>query len=168
MGDLAQPLHTEGIAAGGNRIPVTCAGQSTNLHHLWDDNMLAAHLESKFNNSVQVYSESLVERIRSDTLRVPVSQWLACLDSSDLPRATNSQVPLGQHEHNLGRSNKKLLECPLEWARESNAYSCTTIFAYAPGTDLCNATQSGYMETATTIVSTAVGKPLRVAEVRSD
>lgn len=33
---------------------------------------------------------------------------------------------------------------------------------------LCNATQSGYMETATTIVSTAVGKPLRVAEVRSD
>jgi hypothetical protein len=36
LGDIAQPLHTEAIAVGGNTINVTFDGEGWNLHALWD------------------------------------------------------------------------------------------------------------------------------------
>ena len=32
LGDIHQPLHASGVAAGGNFFPVTFAGRATNLH----------------------------------------------------------------------------------------------------------------------------------------
>jgi hypothetical protein len=36
MGDVAQPLHTEGYGSGGNNITVFFNGFETNLHAAWD------------------------------------------------------------------------------------------------------------------------------------
>jgi len=36
VGDIHQPLHTEGFAAGANGILVTFMGRKTNLHAVWD------------------------------------------------------------------------------------------------------------------------------------
>jgi hypothetical protein len=40
-GDVTQPLHTGyGIDKGGNDIKVTCNTKQTNLHHIWDSDMI--------------------------------------------------------------------------------------------------------------------------------
>merc|ERR1711939_323961 len=36
IGDLHQPLHDEALEVGGNDINVTYDGDDTNLHHIWD------------------------------------------------------------------------------------------------------------------------------------
>jgi hypothetical protein len=36
VGDIHQPLHVEGLEEGGNGINVTFDGDETNLHHIWD------------------------------------------------------------------------------------------------------------------------------------
>ena len=36
IGDLHQPLHDEALDVGGNDISVTYDGEATNLHHIWD------------------------------------------------------------------------------------------------------------------------------------
>lgn len=40
LGDITQPLHDEAHEVGGNGIAVTFDGTKTNLHHIWDTNML--------------------------------------------------------------------------------------------------------------------------------
>lgn len=36
IGDIHQPLHDEALDVGGNTVPVTFDGTSTNLHAVWD------------------------------------------------------------------------------------------------------------------------------------
>jgi hypothetical protein len=36
VGDVHQPLHVEGVERGGNGINVTFGGRDSNLHHIWD------------------------------------------------------------------------------------------------------------------------------------
>lgn len=36
IGDIHQPLHDEALDIGGNTVDVTFAGDSTNLHAVWD------------------------------------------------------------------------------------------------------------------------------------
>ncbi|KZV85129.1 phospholipase C/P1 nuclease [Exidia glandulosa HHB12029] len=116
FGDLAQPLHVEGYALGGNLVPVTCFGRSTNLHKVWDVDLLDLNLNVNHGGSLDNYISSLITRIATDDFSIPVSQWFTC-DSS---------------RSRLGFS------CPLTWARESNALDCSTVFTYQAGTDICS------------------------------
>ncbi|KZV90443.1 phospholipase C/P1 nuclease [Exidia glandulosa HHB12029] len=116
FGDLAQPLHVEGYALGGNLVPVTCFGRSTNLHKVWDVDLLDLNLNVNHGGSLNTYISSLITRIATDDFSIPVSQWFTC-DSS---------------RSRLGFS------CPLTWARESNAFDCSTVFTYQAGTDICS------------------------------
>lgn len=40
LGDITQPLHVEALKIGGNDIPVTWDGEDTNLHSVWDTQMV--------------------------------------------------------------------------------------------------------------------------------
>ncbi len=68
IGDLHQPLHVgNGEDRGGNDVKVTFFGEETNLHRLWDENMLDRQLLS-----YTEYSEWLRRKITTDQAR----EWL--------------------------------------------------------------------------------------------
>lgn len=53
LGDLHEPLHIENLAEGGNNIPVLFNNKTTNLHSLWDYDMLLHYTNSTESNEVE-------------------------------------------------------------------------------------------------------------------
>ncbi|KAF2174889.1 nuclease PA3 [Zopfia rhizophila CBS 207.26] len=134
LGDVAQPLHASGRAAGGNRINVTFGGVSTELHAVWDGYIpySDANVTQFSNLSISPFFTSLVSRIRENNFSEPTSQWLSCTDPS---------APLA---------------CAFAWARESNALTCNYVYNRPlNNTDLAT---SGYAEGAYPIVELQISK----------
>ncbi|KZO95800.1 nuclease Le1 [Calocera viscosa TUFC12733] len=127
LGDVTQPLHCENYEVGGNDISVTFNGASDNLHSVWDTGMIELNLKANYDDSVADYADALVQRIQSGDLQSQASGWIACVNPTEKldSRATISP-----------------LECPIEWARDANAYDCSYVFQYTKGSDL--ATTSYY------------------------
>ncbi|KAL1635882.1 hypothetical protein SLS58_010050 [Diplodia intermedia] len=145
IGDIAQPLHASGVAAGGNGIHVTYAGRNVTLHSVWDGRIIysAADNASSFPNTTGLqpfFARRLLPRILADSFPdAPVADWLACADPA---------TPV---------------KCALEWARDSAAWNCDYVFAQdlAATKDLAT---SGYAEGAFPIVELQVSKAaLRLA-----
>ncbi|KAI9835139.1 MAG: hypothetical protein M1819_002508 [Sarea resinae] len=104
IGDIHQPLHDENLDYGGNDIDVTFDGTSTNLHHIWDTNMIEYYTGSSSESSAETFSKELVADIKSGgSYASEASSWLDDLDFSDpITTATG-------------------------WAESSNAYVCSTV-----------------------------------------
>jgi hypothetical protein len=138
LGDIAQPLHASGRAAGGNFYRVTFANVSTELHAVWfvvppsshpdphaehaRDGYIpytAADVSKLFSNqTIAPFFETLVSRIRKDQFYSAPYMWLACSDPS---------TPV---------------ECATRWARESNKLTCDYVYSRVDNkTDLAD---SGY------------------------
>ncbi|KAL1297458.1 hypothetical protein AAFC00_004985 [Neodothiora populina] len=156
IGDVAQPLHASGRAAGGNFVRVVYGGQNTELHAVWDsyilhsDANLAPHTTFP-HDSLSPFFAHLISRIRSDDFNPPPSQtWLSCADPA---------TPV---------------ECALEWASESNRWTCEYVYLMlrgpgddgddSKGADAVDLLTNGYAQGAFGIVETQVGKAaLRLA-----
>lgn len=108
LGDITQPLHASGIAAGGNFFNVTFGNHLTELHAVWDGYIIYADSGvSKFSNlSISPFMTELISRIQNNDFLEPIYQWLACSEPS---------TPL---------------ECALTWARESNAWTCDYVYSH--------------------------------------
>jgi hypothetical protein len=138
LGDIAQPLHASGRAAGGNFYRVTFGNVSTELHAVWfvvppsshpdphaehtRDGYIpytAANVSKPFSNeTIAPFFENLVSRIRKDQFYSAPYMWLACSDPS---------TPV---------------ECATRWARESNKLTCDYVYSRVVNkTDLA---ESGY------------------------
>ncbi|KAI8631253.1 nuclease P1 [Xylariaceae sp. FL1651] len=139
-GDIAQPLHVSGIAAGGNFFPVTFGGVSTNLHSIWDGSIIysLAGVKSFNNDTLQPFFKDVVSRIRQDNFFIPTADWVSCTDPGR---------PTG---------------CAISWARDTNEWTCDYVYSQIfNGTDLAT---SGYAEGAYPIVHVQVAKAaLRMA-----
>ncbi|PSN66881.1 nuclease PA3 [Corynespora cassiicola Philippines] len=108
LGDIAQPLHASGRAAGGNFYKVTFGGVHTELHAVWDGYIpyTAAKVSSPFSNqSLDPFFAGLVSRIRKDQFFEAPYMWLACSN----PRTA--------------------VECATHWARESNRWTCDYVYS---------------------------------------
>ncbi|KAL8283409.1 hypothetical protein RQP46_005819 [Phenoliferia psychrophenolica] len=140
LGDITQPLHASGAAIGGNGFPVTYNNVTTQLHSVWDGKIIytLANVTLFPNTSIAPFFESTVSKIKDDLFFEPTASWLSCVDPS---------TPLG---------------CALEWARESNAWTCDYVYSQIfNGTDLAT---SGYATGAGPIVELQTAKAgLRVA-----
>ncbi|KAI1177106.1 nuclease P1 [Nemania sp. FL0916] len=139
-GDVTQPLHASGAAAGGNFFPVNFAGVTTNLHAIWDGAIIyqLAGVTSFKNNTLQPYFKDIVSRIRQDDFFIPTADWVSCTDPGR---------PTG---------------CALLWARETNDWTCDYVYSQLfNNTDVAT---SGYAEGAYPIVEIQVAKAaLRMA-----
>ncbi|ORY16643.1 nuclease PA3 [Clohesyomyces aquaticus] len=134
LGDIQQPLHASGIAAGGNFFNVTFGNKSTELHAVWDGYIVYADAEvTKFSNlSIAPFFTSLVSRIHKDDFFMPTSEWLSCIDPS---------TPIA---------------CAMKWARESNEWTCDYVYSQIfNNTDLAT---SGYATGAYPIVELQISK----------
>ena len=77
IGDTHQPLHA-GFAGdkGGNTISGTFFSKKTELHKLWDRNMIE-HRLADFSNDIDKYYDYLLNALHT-TYAANVSQWLKC------------------------------------------------------------------------------------------
>lgn len=152
LGDIHQPLHASGRAAGGNFYKARFGNVSTELHavspldlflHLseadrrqvWDGYIpyFAANVSQPFSTqSLDPFFADLMSRIRKDLFYEAPYMWLTCSDPSTPER------------------------CAAGWATESNRWTCDYVYKYARNdTDLGT---SGYALGAVPIVELQISK----------
>ena len=111
--------------------------------------MIETMLESTFSGSITSWADSLAEEIRSGAYSSSASGWIDCIGATKSVLnglEDNDQVVLGGRmtefvkttaTHKTTHRKTKTttnphptsspmpnLDCPLQWARESNAYDC--------------------------------------------
>ncbi|KAJ4467347.1 nuclease Le3 [Lentinula lateritia] len=132
IGDIGQPLHVEGIERGGNGIHVQCAGKKNNLHSVWDDGIINKLLDDEYDGSV-------------------IHNWIVCEPGSNFHwESVNAQTVL---EPSLDET----MNCPLVWAKESNAYDCSFVWTYDSYEDLCS-DDNDYYSGAVPIIEMQIAK----------
>ncbi|TGO65811.1 hypothetical protein BCON_0001g01290 [Botryotinia convoluta] len=103
VGDIHQPLHAENIDVGGNAIAVNWTGKDTNLHHVWDSAIPEKLVGGYSMGDAQDWANVLTSAIKMGIYQDQAQSWLEGMDISD-PLTT-----------------------ALGWARDSNAFICTTV-----------------------------------------
>ncbi|KAF5339487.1 hypothetical protein D9758_015318 [Tetrapyrgos nigripes] len=170
IGDIGQPLHVEADEVGGNDIDVTCAGSRTNLHSVWDSGIINRLLSANYKNSVTVWADALISRIQTGDFRSLTSQWLSCTSTTEPARrrelfATRTKTIEEDLKAFLNRNVSDAediiqraitpLECPLVWAKESNAFDCSIVFSYTSFSDLCT---SAYYTNSVPVIEEQIAK----------
>lgn len=142
VSDLAQPLHTSNLGAGGNAFNVSYGGKTNNsvLHSIWDGAIIysRANKTSFSNMTIDPYFTALTKRIKRDDFFIPTAKWLSCADPA---------TPVA---------------CAMEWATDSNVWNCDYI--YSQDFTKPDLKTSGYFEGAYPIVELQMSKAaLRLA-----
>ena len=79
IGDVTQPLHDEAEALGGNQIPVTWNGATTNLHSTWDTQMVENDAGGPNGSAVlDAYAARLNAAIDTGAYSSQKASWVTC------------------------------------------------------------------------------------------
>jgi len=102
IGDIHQPLHVSFASdLGGNTIKGTYEGTSTNLHSVWDIDLITTRVENDFGGDANKYCQYLQDKIKGDWKTIAAT-WEACNSTS----------------------GATVYSCPTEWANESAKLAC--------------------------------------------
>lgn len=113
VGDIHQPLHTaKKEDLGGNTIKLTWFGQPTNLHRLWDDDLIKSQ-ELSYTEYAKWINFTTDEQRRM-LQRQPISQWVydSYKISANIYEVTKSEYKLGYryiYDH-IHTANEQLLK----------------------------------------------------------
>lgn len=134
IGDLHQPLHDENLEVGGNTIEVTFDGTVTNLHHIWDTDMITKLTGGTSLATAETWATTLTEQINSGDYASLASSWTSGIDISD-PIATS-----------------------MTWANEANSYICSNVLAQ--GEDYVEENDLGgtYYENAVPVIELQIAR----------
>ena len=99
VGDLHQPLHVENIERGGNGIKVTFGDEGTNLHHIWDT--------------------EIVEKLAAGA---DAEEW-----SQNITTAINAGDLGDASAWSIGISLNDTEGTAMGWANDANDYVCTDV-----------------------------------------
>jgi hypothetical protein len=105
VSDVHQPLHDEDVSRGGNGIHVLFDGVELNLHHVWDSSIpekMVGGVRRKPYAEARLWADELSRSITEGKFESVRDSWLAGMDLA--------------HVEDMG----------LDWAREGNAYVCST------------------------------------------
>jgi hypothetical protein len=124
VSDMHQPLHTENVERGGNGIQVLFDGRRLNLHHVWDTS-----IAEKFVGGVRRRRGGPFEEAK---------KW-----ADELTREIEGGKFAGDRIEWLREANLSDVKATaMAWAREGNAYVCTTgeycLFVYCLGGSSAN------------------------------
>ncbi|OSD02324.1 nuclease Le1 [Trametes coccinea BRFM310] len=165
LGDIGQPLHVEAYEVGGNDISAKCSGSSTNLHAAWDTGMVSKNINENHGGEVQTYAADLIARIKTGSYKSLTDDWLSCTSITEPVSKRSGDTTAHGVEEDVKRLLARAedaaeatitpLECPLVWARESNAYCCSVVFTYTTGEDLCT---SEYYTNAVPVIDLQLAK----------
>jgi len=113
VGDIHQPLHCAFASDyGGNSITGTFLGQSVNLHHTWDYNILNNRISLDFNNDQDAFATWLGQQIAGPWAS-NVTEWTSCVTPGSKT-------------------------CVQGWAEESTALACTYAYTDENGNHIEN------------------------------
>lgn len=101
VGDIHQPLHCEALDVGGNDITVTYNSTKTNLHAIWDTQILETLAGASTESGARTYATKETNDINAGTWST--SSWLSGINVND-PQTT-----------------------AMGWASEANGYVCTDV-----------------------------------------
>lgn len=100
IGDLHQPLHDEALEEGGNGINVTYDGDETDLHSIWDKEIVE---QLAAGASAEAFAQNLTASIEASDFGWDSTTWVT------------------------GASLNTTLATVMAWAREANGYVCTEV-----------------------------------------
>lgn len=106
LGDITQPLHDEALEVGGNDISVTFDGTGTNLHHIWDTDMLDKYRSiggTPELSDAESWASDLTNQINNGIYTDEKDDWVK---DSDINDAKSSA---------------------LAWATDANAQNCAVV-----------------------------------------
>ncbi|KAG8852522.1 hypothetical protein FRB96_008617 [Tulasnella sp. 330] len=110
IGDITQPLHDENLEVGGNDIDVLWEGASTNLHHIWDTEMITALAGTNTTADITAWTNTIVTAASSGgQYNSSVSSWISCITASAIATANATET------------------CATTWAVDANAYVCSYV-----------------------------------------
>ncbi|ORZ15494.1 S1/P1 nuclease [Lobosporangium transversale] len=113
MGDLHQPLHTSGKLRGGNDAPTKWRRAKSNLHRIWDSQMIMKDIQDRYDNNPKSYLDDMLE-MTSNIWQPEASNWTFCD-----PAIFKVDNPW----YDTTKDIKTL--CPVEWATSMNALACS-------------------------------------------
>jgi len=105
IGDITQPLHLCARDRGGNQASIKFDRKTTNLHSVWDSSLLEKKMKADFENSQPQFLDALLKEATT-TFKKESSEWTSCL------RADGNVA----------------LDCPAEWASDSNEMNCSSVW----------------------------------------
>jgi hypothetical protein len=134
LGDIAQPLHVENIAIGGNQINVTFNGAKTNLHAIWDTAIPQKAVGNFSQANALSWATNLTSEIKHGKYKKESRTWLKGLDAKD-PIASS-----------------------MLWAQDANKYVCSTVLPNGPDAVFAQELSGAYYESAIPVVTKQIAK----------
>jgi hypothetical protein len=106
-----------------------CGGVHTELHATWDTGMIHAMLKAKYGSitAIKAWADTLTTEIRSGSYQAAAAGWISCSSTKRLISGSDSQSEGPEVVMSLATA---VLECPLVWAQESNAYGCVCLYVH--------------------------------------
>ncbi|KAG8912534.1 hypothetical protein FRC01_005058 [Tulasnella sp. 417] len=103
FGDITQPLHTESLAQGGNKIMIKWHGERKRLHGVWDTAMIDQLAGPDDVKSLDSWTRTIVHEIKNGMYKDSIPEWLSCTDIHDA------------------------VGCALQWAADTNRLICNYV-----------------------------------------
>ncbi|KAJ3324262.1 hypothetical protein HDV06_000301 [Boothiomyces sp. JEL0866] len=125
FGDLSQPLHNSFRLKGGNGANVRYNGKTSNLHHVWDTEMVEDRLKS--HSGQGSYVSNLIEEIESGNFAQQAQSWVS---SHPYNAASEYGNNLASIEYSID-ANK--FDCDYVWPRYDSHPSQDIAHSYYQG-----------------------------------
>jgi hypothetical protein len=138
IGDLHNPLHVEGLAKGGNGIKVLFGGRGTNLHFLWDFEILLKYTGSTAANEVEAAKDWAEKLFNGDSENNGMSE-------DEMWRMREGVVGL------------QVEELMLAWAKETNRWVCEYVLRDGVEAIVGKELSGDYYEGAVPVVEDLIG-----------
>jgi S1/P1 Nuclease len=91
FGDLTQPLHVSNKDRGGNSAKLVYKRRQTNLHSIWDTNMVQDRMELLPSRDLAAY---LITEIKTGIFKSLSKSWLSTENFTSLSSLQNSKVAI--------------------------------------------------------------------------
>ncbi|CAN7096723.1 unnamed protein product [Brassica rapa subsp. narinosa] len=92
VGDIHQPMHV-GFTSdeGGNTIKLHWYRHKSNLHHVWDREIILTALKEYYNKDLDLLQEDLEKNITNGLWKDDISSWTECNDLLACPHTYASE-----------------------------------------------------------------------------
>ncbi|ETS83050.1 hypothetical protein PFICI_04926 [Pestalotiopsis fici W106-1] len=135
IGDIHQPLHTEDVAQGGNKIHVKWGHSQPNLHHVWDTSIAEQILgDNHEGDGAYTWASDLTSEIIKGKYAAKSKSWLGGLQLDD-PITTS-----------------------MNWANETNSYVCTHVLPEGPSAIVGQQLAGGYAKKAEPVIEILIAQ----------
>ncbi|KAJ3314547.1 hypothetical protein HDV04_006086 [Boothiomyces sp. JEL0838] len=108
FGDITQPLHNSNRDVGGNSDKINYKGANTNLHHIWDTEMVQDRIAQ--NSDQATYVNNLISSITSGSYASQAASWIS------------------QHSYNAGSQYGNNL-ASIDYSIDSDTYGCSYVWS---------------------------------------